>query len=66
MYGKIQIYKVFQEFEFLKKENTSDWAVYFYNNHDKFSEQIGDFNGSDVSEHLRKFRTLQEIFDAFR
>ena len=66
MYSDRKISKIFQEFEYLKEENTSDWAVYFYNNHVKFLEEIGNFEGWDVLNHLRKFKTLQQIFDAFR
>ena len=66
MYGEKQISTVFQELEFLKEQNITDWSVYFYNNHAKFTEQLGDFRGKNVSDCLRKFRTLQEIFDALR
>ena len=66
IYGERQISQIFQEFESFKDQNTADWAVYFYNNHARFLEQIGDFAGQDIVDCLRKFKTLQEIFDAFR
>ena len=66
MYSEKQISAIFEEFESLRTQNTSDWAVHFYNNHAKFLEQIGDFKGQHISNCLRKFKTLQEIFDAFR
>ena len=66
MYSEKQIATVFRELEFLKEQNIADWSAYFYKNHAKFYEQLGEFTGQNVSDCLKKFKTLQETFDAFR